>query len=160
MSIGLGNVKDLILGAVDLGGFTNGLPGILLDLLGGGSLKENVLKIARKKGEAQEARTAAKERARLAHKAISAVAAATPADQRAEATLRFAQAIALQQAQEAEALIAFARLAVAREAARGKGGTEEEAAIDAREAGEALVIQQGLDVGRVIAGDAPQMGDV
>lgn len=156
----LSGVSDLLekikLGSV----LTGGLPGILGTLLGAGSVKDKVLKQARSKMDAQEARTAGKELAFASHKFISAVAAATPAEQRTEATELASRAQAAQYLDMAEECIRFAPLAIQREATRGKNDAAEKAALEAREAGELRMLEQGIDIGRVANGDAPKMGAV
>lgn len=136
-----------------------GLPGVLGALLGG-DVKAKVLKAARAKMDAQEARTAGKELAFGSHKFISAVAGAAPAAERGAVTMEAARVLAAQYVDLAEEILAFAPLAIEREELRGRGDAQEKAALEAREAGETRVLQQGVDIGRVANGDAPKMGAV
>ncbi len=155
MAIKLPKITDL-LGAIGPGSVVKFLPQILDLALGGGDPKKKALSLFTKKADAQAGRSAGKVLAFQCHKAISAVAGATPADKRAEVVEQFCANLALQLVQIAESVLAFGPLAVQREVTRGKGDAAETAALSAREAGEEALVQDGLDAGRFLAGDAPK----
>lgn len=127
---------------------------LLQKLLGAGNLNfanltGNLKGRLRQVGDEQEFRTAAKEVGFGAHKAVSEAAKVSP-----EAAQAVANNIALQAAQFAESVLAFAPLAIAREAARN--GPDNDTAVAAREKGEAKVMQEAIDIARVGIGDDPR----
>lgn len=135
---------------LQLGNPVSALPVILQLFLGGGDPKAKALAAVQKLSGAQQARSSGKVLAFQGHKAISALAQHTPAEHRAEVVRAYAASIALQAAEFAEEAIKFGELAIERENQRGKPG--EDAAVEARESGEEAIIQAGIDIGRVIAG--------
>lgn len=145
------NIFGNLIGLLTGGGLKKGLPDILGLLLGGGSIKDKILNLARGKADAQEARSAGKELGFATHKIISGVAQHTPAAQREAATRQMAQALATQYAVCAREALEFGELALVREAARGNAATEP-AALATREKGEEEMIKATLDLGRLCAG--------
>lgn len=122
----------------------------------GDDLKAQALKIVRKRLDGQIGRSAGKALGTAAHKAIAAVMGpGMPGtlEQRIDAGLLFAEGIAVQCEQLAASLRAFAQAQARRE--RTRGTAEAGDALEIREAVEAEVMADAIDIGRVINGDDP-----
>lgn len=131
-----------------------GLTGIIEQVFGGGSLKEQALKIAKKRLAGQLSRSAGKQLGRACHKAIAAVmGTGMPGtlDQRIEVGTQLAETLAVQAEQLAGSLRAFAVAQAELERNRTGAGTAN--ALAAREAAEFDVEEDCIDLGRVLNGD-------
>ena len=145
-----------LLGTFGTASVVGSIPAILGIVLGGGDPKAKALKLFKGKVDAQAGRSSGKALGFAIHKSISAVAAATPEDKRADAVKQAAGLLALQLAQAAELALKFGDAALARENARGKGQAAEERPLAEREAAEEALEQSLIDVGRAAVGDEPK----
>lgn len=133
-----------------------GLAGIIQKVFPAGNLQVKALKFGKARLNEQSGRTAGKQLGHAAHKAISAVMGPDmpgTLEQRIAVGTALAESVNVQAKQFGESVVAFAAAAANRE--RNRTGSGVEAALEAREAAEEELEQDGIDIGRVLAGDDP-----